>query len=53
MLTIDEICDKILSRYDPDEVVELLNITTEDLLDAFEFRVVEMYDELNEEFEDE
>ena len=53
MLTMNEIYDKILSRYDPDEVVELLQITTQDLLDAFEFRMVEMYDELNEEFEDE
>ena len=53
MLTMNEIYDKILSRYDPDEVVELLEITTQDLLDAFEFRMVEMYDELNEEFEDE
>jgi len=50
---MNEIYDKILSRYDPDEVVELLQITTQDLLDAFEFRMVEMYDELNEEFEDE
>ena len=53
MLTMNEICDRMLSRYDPDEVVELLEITTQDLLDAFEFRMVEMYDELNEEFEDE
>ena len=53
MLTINEICARMLSRYDPDEVVELLDISTGDLLDAFEFRIVEMYDELNEEFEDE
>ena len=53
MLTMNEIYDRMLTRYDPDEVVELLEITTQDLLDAFEFRMVEMYDELNEEFEDE
>ena len=52
MLTLDEIYDKMLSRYDPDEVVELLGLTTDDLLNAFEFRLAEMYDELNEEMSD-
>jgi len=52
MLTLSEICEKIISQYDPDDVLEMLDITTEDLMDAFEFRVAELYDKLNEEFED-
>jgi hypothetical protein len=53
MLTFDEICDKITTRYDADQLVDLLDLTTEDILNAFEFRVAEMYDKLNEEFSDE
>lgn len=53
MLTIDEICDKLISRYDPDFVVELLDISTQDLVDMFAHKIEERYDQLNEEFEDE
>ena len=52
MLTLSEICEKIISQYDPDDVLEMLEITTEELLDAFEYRVRDLYDKLNEEFED-
>lgn len=53
MLTLDELRAKILLQYDPDEVLELLEITTENLLDAFEFRLAEQYDKLNKELCDE
>ena len=49
MLTLDEIHEKILLQYDPEDVLELLEISTEDLLDTFHFRLVEHYDKLNEE----
>lgn len=53
MLTLDEICDRMSTRYDPDEVVELLEITTEQLLDHFGWLLEAKMDELNEELSDE
>lgn len=52
MLTINEICDRISMRYDPDEVVEMLEISTDDLLDRFDHKVIELYSKLNEELQD-
>jgi hypothetical protein len=52
MLTLDEIGEKMQARWDPDFVVEILELTTEDLVNAFSHRIADMYERLNEEFED-
>lgn len=36
MKTLDEIKEALLHEYDPEELVEILNITSEELLDRFE-----------------
>ena len=40
-LTLDEIKEKIVQIYDPDDILEALEITTEELLNAFEDKLVE------------
>lgn len=49
MLTLDEIKERLLKLYDPDDILEALQITTEDLLDRFEDRVIYNLDAFNEE----
>ena len=39
-LTIEELKEQILQEHDPDDVLEALEISTKDLLDAFEDRVI-------------
>lgn len=45
--------DKIIGNYDPDDLLELLGITTEELLDKFEDRLAENAWKFEEEDEDE
>ena len=40
-LTVEELKEKIADNYDPDLIVEVLQITTEELLDAFEDRLMD------------
>ena len=40
MITLDELRERVELKYDPDQLVDLLNISTKDLLDAFEHRLV-------------
>ena len=35
-LTMDEVIERILKRYDPEDLLEALDITSEELLDRFE-----------------
>ena len=53
MLTVDELCAILLQRYEVEDVLELLDITMEELLDHFGHRIEEKMDKLNKEFEDE
>jgi hypothetical protein len=53
MLTLSEINEKLVDNFDPDDIIILLGITTEELLEKFDYRVEAMYDELNEELSDE
>ena len=48
MLTLDEIRDTILVRIDIQELVELLDISTEELLDRFEDRAMLKQDDIEE-----
>ena len=51
-LTLEEIKEKLLEFYDPDDLLESLEITTEDILDRFEDRLILNFDKFHEEFED-
>jgi hypothetical protein len=42
MLTLEDLHDKIRHKLDPDDLVELLQLSTDDLLDRFEDRI-ELY----------
>lgn len=52
MLTIQDIKDRMLATQDPDDILELLDISAEELLDRFEDKIEEKYTGLCKEFAD-
>lgn len=52
MFTIEELKEKIREHYDPDLLLEVLKITTEELVEMATDRIEEMADFFEEEFED-
>tara|TARA_E500000331_G_scaffold357659_1_gene420241 strand:- start:187 stop:378 length:192 start_codon:yes stop_codon:yes gene_type:complete len=59
-LTLEELKERLLETYDPDDFLEFLEITSEELLDRFEDKFINRLDffteelkELEEEDEDE
>jgi hypothetical protein len=52
MLTLSELKEQVIARYDPDLVVEILEITTEELLDAFEEKFKEKLYKFQEEVDE-
>jgi hypothetical protein len=50
---MEELCVRIRSTMEPEEVLELLDITVEELLDHFDYRLDEHWDRLQEELGDE
>lgn len=52
MLTIQEIKERMLATQDPDDILELLDISAEELLDRFEDKIEERYAGLCKEFSD-
>jgi hypothetical protein len=50
-LTMEEIKERILMFYDPDDLLEALEISAEQLLDRFEDRLINRLDKFEEEFE--
>jgi hypothetical protein len=52
-LTLEEIKEKILRLYDPDDLLEALQISSEEILDRFEDKLIRKLDEFTEELEDE
>jgi len=52
-LTLEEIKERLLKAYDPDDLLEALEITSEQLLDRFEDKLINRLDEFEEELEDE
>ena len=52
-LTMDEIREKILDRYDPDDLIDLLELTSEELLDRFEDKLINRLEQFEEELQDE
>ena len=51
-LTMDEIKERILVRYDADDLVEALDISYEELLDRFEDKFINRLDKFEEEIEE-
>lgn len=52
-LTLEEIKERLLRFYDPDDLLESLQITAEDILDRFEDKLLRNLDEFHEELEEE
>ena len=42
MLTLEEIKERILKLYDPDDLLEGLQITAEEILDRFEDKLINL-----------
>ena len=55
-LTLEEIKEKLLRFYDPDDLLEALQISSEEILDRFEDKLLRklenFYEELEEEYEE-
>lgn len=52
-LTLDEIKERLLQYYDPDDLLEALQISSEEILDRFEDKLLRKLDEFHEELEEE
>lgn len=50
MFTIEELKEKIVETYDPDLLIEVLKLTTEELVELVQDRIEEMADFFEEEF---
>jgi translation initiation factor 2 alpha subunit (eIF-2alpha) len=53
LIPYNELKERIAQRLNPDEIVELLNISTKELLEEFGYKIEEHYEELIKEFDDE
>lgn len=51
-LTLEEIKERLLQLYDPDDLIEALQISAEDILDRFEDKLLRKLDEFQEDLED-
>ena len=49
---MDEIREKILDRYDPDDLIDFLELTSEELLDRFEDKLINRLEQFEEELQD-
>jgi hypothetical protein len=52
-LTLGEMKERLTKMYDPDDLLEVFEITTEDILNRFEDRLIRNLDSFYEEFEEE
>ena len=52
-LTLEEIKERLLRLYDPDDLIEALQISAEDLLDRFEDKLLKNIDAFQEDLEEE
>ena len=52
-LTLDEIKERLLRYYDPDDLLEALQISSEEILDRFEDKLMRKLDSFQEELEEE
>jgi hypothetical protein len=49
---MDEIREKILDRYDPDDLIEFLELSSEEILDRFEDKLINRLEQFEEELQD-
>ena len=52
MYTLDELREKLLTRYEIDDIIELLDINSEELVDRFEDKVINRIEKLQLEIEE-
>ena len=52
-LTLDEIKERLLHIYDPDDLLEALQISSEEILDRFEDKLLRRLDEFQEDLQEE
>jgi hypothetical protein len=52
-LTLEEIKEKLLRFYDPDDLLEALQISSEEILDRFEDKLLRKLEDFHEELEEE
>lgn len=52
-LTLEEIKERLLQHYDPDDLLEALQISSEEILDRFEDKLLRKLDQFTEELEEE
>ena len=52
-LTLRELKDKLAERYDPELLLEMLEISSEDIVEAFEDKILARFDNLQDEVSDE
>lgn len=51
MLTIDELKERIIEQIDEVDIIDLLGLTTEDIVNAFEYRIEELESKIVKELE--
>ncbi len=52
-LTLEEVKERLLKTFDPDDLLEALQITSEEMLDRFEDKLINRLDVFEQELEDE
>ena len=52
-LTMEEIKERLLQRYDPDDLVESLDLSSEEILDRFEYKLINKLEYFEQELADE
>lgn len=52
-LTLEEVKERLLKTFDPDDLLEALQITSEQILDRFEDKLINKLDVFEEELEEE
>jgi hypothetical protein len=51
MITLEELKEKIIQQIDEVDIIDLLGLTTEDIVNAFEHKVEELEDKIIRELE--
>jgi hypothetical protein len=51
MITIEELKEKIIEQIDEVDIIDLLGLTTEDIVNAFEYKIEELEDKIIRELE--
>ena len=49
-LTLEELKEKLMDNYDPDDLLEFLELSSEEILDRFEDKVIRRFEQLEQEF---